>query len=609
MSTINRSTSSNPARKVEAAAKRVGVPSSTPSHLNYMGGTSFDINNPLLRLRIAASSCFFGEPKFYEQDTKDAKKDARTPTPKQKTLTASQITHLRTVLDAVDPQEWRSMTPAQTMESAIDAALEYDPEATLQEAVRLRQEDNMRATPQVIMVRAANHPKVRGTTLIRQYGPEIMRRTDDAVTQLAYQMEKYGKPIPNSLKKAWSAFVAGKNDYQLAKYRMENREYKLVDLVNLVHAKSDSIAKLMKGELKLDETMTWEALISAKGSSTATWTEAIDLMGHMALLRNLRNFVQNNVDPDAYLQKLQDTAKDGKQLPFRYYSAYKQLQNAPARVLDAVEKCLVTSLDELPRFKGRVMSLCDNSGSAQGATTSSMGTMQVNQIANLTAVLTAYTADEGHVGVFGDKLETFEVRKTASVLDQVKKADDLARNIGQGTENGIWLFFDKAIRENQHWDHIFVYSDMQAGHGGLYGVNPNQYKEYNWDGGRYIDVPKLIAKYREKVNPNVQVYLVQVAGHQDTLVPEFYKRTYILGGWGDGLLRFAHEMSKMEDSFVQAKPVTQKETIKVTQEDDLVVLAKQISEVKAKAEKASKPSSKKLRYVGGKFIEEDGPGI
>lgn len=605
MSTINRNSSTSASRQIKAGSKRVGIPADTKSHLNYMAGTSFDINNPITRLRVAASSCFFGEPKYYERD-----KAVATPASIKRKLNDRQLDYLRSTLNAIDPQEWRGMTPTQTMESAIDAALNFDPEATLREAVRLRGEDNMRATPQVIMVRAANHEKVRGTSLIREYGPEIMKRTDDAVTQLAYQMECYGKPIPNSLKKAWSAFLQGKNDYDLAKYRMENREYKLVDLVNLVHAKSDSIAKLMKGELKLDESMTWEALISAKGSSQATWTEAVELMGHMALLRNLRNFVQHGVDPDAYLEKLKSTAKNGKQLPFRYYSAYKSLSGAPARVLDAVEECLKISLDEQPRFKGRVMSLCDNSGSAQGATTSSMGTMQVNQIANLTAVLTAYCADEGHVGVFGDRLETFEVRKTASILDQVKKADSLANGIGQSTENGIWLFFDKAIKEKQHWDHIFVYSDMQAGHGGLYGVNESQYKDYKWDGGRYIDVPKLIAKYRETVNPDVQVYLVQVAGYQDALVPEFYKRTYILGGWGDGLLKFAHAMSQLEDGVKQDAPAVQ--------EDDLVEFAKKVNIVQENvraqaaaslAAEADKKEAKppKYRFKGGKFVEE-GPG-
>ena len=50
--------------------------------------------------------------------------------------------------------------------------------------------------------------------------------------------------------------------------------------------------------------------------------------------------------------------------------------------------------------------------------------------------------------------------------------------------------------------------------------------------GSYIDVPKLIAAYRAQVNPKVMVYLVQVAGYADTLMPEFYDRTFIHGRLG-----------------------------------------------------------------------------
>ena len=86
---------------------------------------------------------------------------------------------------------------------------------------------------------------------------------------------------------------------------------------------------------------------------------------------------------------------------------------------------------------------------------------------------------------------------------------------------------------------------MQAGHGGLYGINQNEYKDHLWSKSRYIDVASLIKKYRETVNKDVNVYLVQMAGYQDTLAPEFYHKTYILGGWGEGLLKFADSMSKI----------------------------------------------------------------
>ena len=77
---------------------------------------------------------------------------------------------------------------------------------------------------------------------------------------------------------------------------------------------------------------------------------------------------------------------------------------------------------------------------------------------------------------------------------------------------------------------------MQCGHGGLYGKECD-YPEYIWDPknrsrGRgeyneYIDVPKLINKYRNDVNQNVMVYLIQTAGYHDILVPECFNKTFI----------------------------------------------------------------------------------
>ncbi len=517
--------------------------SETESHLNWMGGKSFDINDPIARLRIAASSCFFGEPQYYSKDVSDTRTARVTSR-----LAGADIARLRNTLDAADPLEWRSMTPAQAIESSIDAALNHDPEKTLEIAVALRQADHIRTTPQVILVRAAHHPRVRGTGLITKYAQSILDRADEPTVGLAYHIYAYGKdkPIPNALKKAWAKRLARASEYELAKYRQGEREVKMVDVVNLVHAKSPAITKLMKNELSNDGN-TWEAIISKDGSTKENWEKSIEKMGHMALLRNLRNFAEKDVDPSKYLPKLVSTAETGKQLPFRYYSAYNSIKGtAKPNVLDAVEQCLENSIGNLPRFAGRTMALCDNSGSARGATTSSMGTARVCDIANLTAVIAGKASDEGYVGVFGDRLEIIPVRKKSSVFDQLKEVERSGAAIGANTENGIWLFWDKAIREKEHWDNVFVMSDMQAGHGGLYGVTPSNYAQYQWNNTRCIDVGKLVNQYRAKVNPKVNVFLIQVAGYQDTILPEFYKRTYILGGWGEGVLRFAAAMAGMQ---------------------------------------------------------------
>ena len=97
---------------------------------------------------------------------------------------------------------------------------------------------------------------------------------------------------------------------------------------------------------------------------------------------------------------------------------------------------------------------------------------------------------------------------------------------------------------------------MQAGHGGLFGTNPNEYKEFAVKSSytyQYINVLKLIEKYRKLINPKVNVYTVQVAGYNDTLVPEMLYRTHILSGWTGSEVVFAKEMNKIMDEYDKLK--------------------------------------------------------
>lgn len=515
-------------------------------HLNFMGGPAYNVNDPFLKLQIAAASCFFGEPMYYHREGEES---SRQLSKSKFVLSTQEMNHLRTTLGAITPA-WHSLSPAALIEKAIDEALDVDVERTLQVAVYLRDDAHIRVTPQVILVRAAHHPKVQGTNLIRQYARTIIARADEPAVGLAYHLAKYGKKIPTRLKRAWKDALERFDEYQLAKYRTEGREVKLVDVMNLVHPKGEAIDKLARGTLTTTG-QTWESIVSRIGSNLEGWTAALGVMGHMALLRNIRNLLQAGVPPADFTDKLIKGAEHGKQLPFRYVSAYYANRDAPPQVVDAIEQSLKASLGNLPEFKGKVMSLCDNSGSAQSTTTSSMGSMKISTIGNLTGVLTAMRADEGYVGAFGDVLRVVPIRKTASVFDQLDKVEQSARGVGQATEGGIWLFWEKAIENREHWDHVFIYSDMQAGHGHLYGPNPRSYAKYSWPWRpTHIDVPRLVTEYRSKVNPRVNVYLVQIAGYQDTIIPECFDRTYILGGWGDGLLRFAAAMNSLADARV-----------------------------------------------------------
>lgn len=527
--------------------------SAKEAHVNFMGAPSYDIKDKLLRLICMSASSFFGEPSYYkgQAPTKGLNKK-RFPGHGQ-TLDDKQRKYLRDLLNAIDDYGWRNLTPAQSMEKAINEALDADPDATLKWAVVLRQDEMIRTTPQIMLVIAANRSDLKGSGIIRKYAPDIIQRLDEPAVQLAYQLDRFGKPVPNSLKRAWQDALTGANAYALAKYRMEGREVKTVDVANLAFGKGaygfeSPLGDLMRGNLTLgDENKTWESIMSGGG----TWDEAIKVMGHMALLRNIRNFVEKNVSRDLWLRKLVETAAKGKQLPFRYLSAYNaNKKGAPGYVLDAIEECLEISVGCLPTLPGRSLVLTDNSGSAHGCPVSELSTMTVAQIGNLMGVLTGLISEEGVVGIFGDRLKYLPIRKKASIMDQTNEASKIGKGIGGGTENGVWLALDDAIKNKKHWDNIFIYSDMQAGHGGLYGINPGDYRKYRW-GNRYIDVPLLIHDYRAKVNSKVNVFLVQIAGYEDTLLPEYYDRTYIIGGWSGSIFKFAKRMIDTANQFLQ----------------------------------------------------------
>jgi len=243
-------------------------------HMNKMGEASYDINSPITKLRIVAASCFFGEPQFYQE-----KASNKVATINNSRLNKADMQRLVDILKGVVPASFTiGKTPAQVMEEVIDEALSFDIEATLQVAVSLRNDDLIRTTPQVILVRAANHPASKGTGLVRAYAKGIIKRADEPSVQMSYQISAFGKSIPNSLKKAWRDALENTSEFHLAKYRMENRKVKTIDVVRMAHANSDAIDKLVRDELKLDQGQTWESLISAKGSSKESWEEVIDTL-------------------------------------------------------------------------------------------------------------------------------------------------------------------------------------------------------------------------------------------------------------------------------------------------------------------------------------------
>lgn len=517
---------------------------------NFMDGISYEVN-PLDTLKLISASSVFGEPQYYRDG-------ARGRATLMDGLYGIDAIFARYSLDALEP--FKGMSTSHVMERAIDMALDCDFAAVLEWALELRTRYMMRLNPQVIMARAATHPGREAYTRTHpgrfsEFQQRVMARGDDVSSQLGYCLALKGskRGIPAILKRSWARRIGDMDAYTMAKYA--NAGIGLVDAVRICHAKGPLVDTLMReGRVPMPEgENTWERL-RASGMGWQDILAAIR-MPHMALLRNLRGIFSEVKDGDTrreVLEQLERGVRHGRQFPFRYLSAWRAVDESRQawgnQVKRALERCVDRACENLPALPGRCAFLTDNSGSAWGTCTSEWGTMQVAEIGNLSAVIGAMRAYEGVAFPFGDGLVPVKIRKDEGVLAQQRQVSASGKTCGMATENGIWLFFRDAIREKQHWDSIFIYSDMQAGHGGLYGIHPEDYSSIGCCvKGMYIDVNRLVQLYRQQVNPRVNVYCIQTAGYANVLVPEYGYRTAVLYGWTGKELIFADAMRRIWD--------------------------------------------------------------
>lgn len=523
---------------------------------NFMGGYSYELN-PLDTLKMITASSIFGEPQYYragEFAEKGAKKDA-----------VYSIDKCMIDYAILSKDKFGGKKTSEIMEMAIDEALQYDFGATLNWAVTLRREYLMRLNPQIIMVRASLMTDERkaftekNPGLFAEINNKVMFRADDVIAQITYYLYKKGnkKQLPTILKNSWRKKIESLTQYELYKYK--NKGIGMLDSVRICHANNTLIDEFMqKGTIDIaEESQPWETLRSG-GKSWAEILNTIDKMPHMAALRNLRGIfseIDNYETTVDFMNDLKSGVKKGKQFPFRYMSAKREVSKCEdvhnkVVIEDGLEECLDIACENLPMLKGYNAFLSDNSGSAWGSCTSEYGTVTVAEIDNLSSVIGAANSERGVVVKFGDDMKKFEISKRQGILAQAEKiSSERSSDVGGSTEGGIWKFFKEALDKKIVYDNIFIFSDMQAGHGGLYGTyaDKSEYCKLGFDIHGYVDVAKLINEYRNKVNHTVNVYCIQTAGYNNVLVPENGYRTNILYGWTGKELVYADMMNKFWD--------------------------------------------------------------
>jgi len=391
---------------------------------------------------------------------------------------------------------------------------------------------------------------VKGEQWTKRFFAAVVQRPDDATEILSYYTTKYGKPIPNSLKKGLAAGLTKFDGYQLAKYRGEDKTLSLIDLVNITHPvpsakNTEALKQLIEGTLK--NTDTWEAKLTEAGKSAESDEDKADLkaeawaelitnrkLGYMATLRNLRNLVEQVKDESVIKQALETLAdpnqvRRSRVLPFRFYTAYQQMSQVSGanKVLKALSTALDHSVGNLPEMPGKTLVVIDHSGSMDSRMSgNSQATMF--QTGALLGVSLAKSQDADLI-YFGDTARYFTFNPADSILS-IMMALEEANRWGGATSVGHGTNFEAAFNTaTKAYDRIVIFSDMQG-----------------WMG--YRTPTTAFNAYKKRTGANPTVFSVDLAGYGTLQFPE--DRVFCLAGFSEKTLELLPKLEVDKNALV-----------------------------------------------------------
>lgn len=427
-----------------------------------------------------------------------------------------------------------------------------DPEYILKLASFARNEMNLRSVPTMLLVESATHEGTR--QFVRKYTPSIVKRADELCETIAYYQNKFGHigdaqadgMLPNSLKRGLADTIKYFDAYALAKYDRQKASVKMRDVFRIVHPKPSNKKQSKLWKSVIDNTIespdTWEVAISTKGSTKENWEEIFPSMGYMATIRNMRNALKVDVDDKTIKGIIKtitdaDNIRKSKQFPFRFYSAYRSLDNENLglesfdakkrnKLQDALLDALEISVENIPELSGTTFITADNSGSMD-TVLSAKSSMKYNDIANLFQAMISRKCKEVITSVFGENFATVNASKKDSIITNAEKF----KNTDVGHSTNAYKALEWLLESNTKVDRVIIFSDMQC-----YGED---------------SLSNLWNQYKRK-NPKARLYSIDLAGYGTAQFPKNDKSVTLISGWSDRVLDL---ITKIEDPNGMVKTV------------------------------------------------------
>ncbi|WP_031521573.1 TROVE domain-containing protein [Streptomyces sp. NRRL F-5123] len=438
----------------------------------------------------------------------------------------------------------------------------------------LRQEAHMRTASLVgaaeyvhaRLAAGADAAAAEGSAAHRAVVASVLQRADEPGELLAYWTSRYGRPVPQPVKRGvadavrrlWTERALLRYDadgaafrfgdvlelthprpaapwqgdlFRYALDRRHGRSTEIPETLRTVRARAELLAEPVarRRELVASGTeearerlaaaaMSWEALAGwLQGPmDAAAWEAAIPGMGVFALVRNLRNFDEAGVGDAAaeeVARRLSDPAEvaRSRMLPYRFWAAYKH--TASLRWAAALERALNLSLANVPALRGRSLILVDRSPSmfpGYPFSTANRSDIPLAEQAAVFGAALAVRAQAPTLVEFGIASRELPVPRGGSVLRLV---ESFGRHDGTDIPSAVKQHFDGH-------DRIVVVTDEQTRKGWL----PS-------NGASHGGMPPT--EIDALVPADVPVYMWNMAGYAPGATPSGGGRRHSFGGLTD----------------------------------------------------------------------------
>lgn len=384
------------------------------------------------------------------------------------------------------------------------------------------------------------------------------QRADEPGEVLAYWTSHYGRAIPKPVKRGVADAVARLyTEYSLAKYDGESHGFRFADVIDLVHPaghpakpwqgdlfrhaldrrhgrdnpvpeslrmltaraellalplaeRRDALLAAEGPERLADAGLTWEALAGwLQGPMDhRAWEAVIPSMGLMALARNLRNFDQAAISPeaaDAVAARFRDREQVAKSrmFPYRWLSAY--LAADKGRWGEALDAALAASFAGIPDLPGRTLVLVDTSGSMQGAVSARSAVRHVDVGALIGVAIAGRGCEVDLIG-FADGTFRHRLEPGNRTLAEIERFTRRVGEVGHGTR-----MVDALDAHYNGQDRVVVVSDMQT--------------------YPYLYQPEKSAD--DLVPASVPVFGINTSGYAVAALPADRPNRYEVGGFSD----------------------------------------------------------------------------